>query len=46
LREEAVRVLSTHGLKKTALYELQLMDAVLKEAQRLKPIVLSKPVVS
>lgn len=41
LREEVVRVLSTHGLKKTALYELQLMDAVFKEAQRLKPILLS-----
>ncbi|KXJ87500.1 cytochrome P450 [Microdochium bolleyi] len=38
LREEVIRVLSTYGLKKTALYELQLMDAVFKEAQRLKPI--------
>lgn len=42
LREEVVRVLSTHGLKKTALYDLQLMDAVFKEAQRLKPTSLSK----
>lgn len=41
LREEVTRVLSTHGLKKTALYELQLMDAVFKEAQRLKPVLLS-----
>jgi len=41
LREEVVRVLSTYGLKKTALYELQLMDAVFKESQRLKPIVLT-----
>ncbi|KAH7020695.1 cytochrome P450 [Microdochium trichocladiopsis] len=41
LREEVVSVLSTHGLKKTGLYELQLMDAVLKESQRLKPVLLS-----
>lgn len=38
LREELVRVLTTEGLKKTALYNLKLMDSVFKETQRLKPI--------
>nr|ASF83124.1 cytochrome P450 [Colletotrichum lini] len=41
LREELVRVLSTEGLKKTALYNLKLMDSVLKESQRMKPVLLS-----
>ena len=44
MREEVVRVLSSQGLKKTALYELQLMDSVLKETQRLKPIQLGKKI--
>ncbi|KAM0543466.1 hypothetical protein ACHAPJ_012264 [Fusarium lateritium] len=41
LREEVIRVLGEHGLKKTGLYELKLMDSVLKETQRLKPILLA-----
>ncbi|RFN48892.1 putative cytochrome p450 monooxygenase (lova) [Fusarium flagelliforme] len=40
LREEIVRVLSTEGLKKTALLNLKLMDSVLKESQRLRPVLL------
>lgn len=42
LREEVVEVLSRDGLKKTALYNLKLMDSVIKECQRLKPITLGK----
>ncbi|TEA17775.1 Cytochrome P450 monooxygenase eqxH [Colletotrichum sidae] len=41
LREELVRVLGSEGLKKTALYNLKLMDSVIKETQRLKPVLLS-----
>ncbi|KAF5675769.1 putative cytochrome P450 monooxygenase (lovA) [Fusarium heterosporum] len=40
LREEIVRVLSTEGLKKTSLYNLKLVDSVLKESQRLRPVLL------
>lgn len=42
LREEIVRVLSADGLKKTSLYKLKLMDSVLKESQRLKPVMIGK----
>jgi len=42
LREEVVEVLSRDGLKKTALYNLKLMDSVIKECQRLKPITIGK----
>lgn len=38
LREEAIAVLRQHGLQKTALYELRLLDSFFKETQRLKPI--------
>lgn len=38
LRDEIIEVLGKQGLKKVALYNLKLMDAVLKESQRLKPI--------
>ncbi|KAK1967014.1 cytochrome P450 [Colletotrichum sublineola] len=38
LRKEVVEVLSAEGWKKTALFNMKLMDSVLKEAQRLKPI--------
>ncbi|KAK4497493.1 hypothetical protein PRZ48_011944 [Zasmidium cellare] len=38
LREEAISVLRQHGLQKTALYELRLLDSFFKETQRLKPI--------
>ncbi|GKT65772.1 cytochrome P450 [Colletotrichum tofieldiae] len=41
LREELVRVLGAEGLKKTALYNLKLMDSVIKESQRMKPVLLS-----
>lgn len=40
LRDEVVQVLSTQGLKKVALYNLKLMDAFLKESQRLKPLLM------
>lgn len=42
LRQEIVQVLGTQGLKKTALYNLKLMDSVIKETQRMKPIGISK----
>ncbi|KAF4122151.1 Cytochrome P450 [Geosmithia morbida] len=38
LRQEIVSVLSTDGLKKAALNSLKLMDSVIKESQRLKPV--------
>ncbi|GAP91373.1 putative cytochrome p450 [Rosellinia necatrix] len=38
LRREIVDVLRSDGMTKTALYNLKLMDSVLKETQRLKPI--------
>ncbi|GKT94041.1 cytochrome P450 [Colletotrichum tofieldiae] len=41
LRQELVRVLGAEGLKKTALYNLKLMDSVIKESQRMKPVLLS-----
>ncbi|KAK1561294.1 cytochrome P450 [Colletotrichum navitas] len=37
LRKEIIEVLSADGWKKTALFNMKLMDSVLKEAQRLKP---------
>lgn len=40
LREEVIRVLSADGLKKVSLYKLKLMDSVLKETQRLKPVMI------
>lgn len=42
MREEVVRVLSASGLTKTALSNLKLMESVVKESQRLKPILLGK----
>jgi cytochrome P450 len=42
LREEITDVLTTEGLKKTALYNLKLMDSVIKESQRLRPVLLGK----
>ncbi|KAI1422519.1 cytochrome P450 [Xylaria sp. FL1777] len=38
LRKEIIEVLQRDGLTKTALFNLKLMDSVLKETQRLKPI--------
>lgn len=42
LRNEIVEVLGKDGLKKTALYNLKIMDSVFKEAQRLKTNTLGK----
>ncbi|KPM38517.1 hypothetical protein AK830_g8048 [Neonectria ditissima] len=41
LRREIIQVLGAEGLKKTSLYNLKLMDSVIKESQRLKPILLA-----
>ncbi|KAI0410935.1 cytochrome P450 [Xylaria grammica] len=38
LRDEAVEVLRIHGWTKAGLYNLKLMDSILKETQRVKPI--------
>lgn len=38
LREEITLVLGREGIKKTALGNLKLLDAVIKESQRLKPV--------
>ncbi|KAI1149500.1 cytochrome P450 [Nemania diffusa] len=38
LRKEIIEVLQAEGMTKTALFNLKLMDSVLKETQRLKPI--------
>ncbi|KAL3471720.1 cytochrome P450 [Aspergillus californicus] len=38
LREEARSVIGDGGLKHSSLYSLKLMDSVIKEAQRLKPV--------
>ena len=37
LREEVISTISTYGWEKTSIYNLKLMDSVLKETQRLKP---------
>lgn len=42
LREEIVTVLGSQGWKKTSLYNMKLLDSVLKEVQRLRPINESK----
>ena len=42
LREEVIAVLGNHGWKKTSLYSMKLLDSVLKECQRLRPINESK----
>ncbi|PGH12056.1 hypothetical protein AJ80_06875 [Polytolypa hystricis UAMH7299] len=41
LREEIITVVREEGWKKTTLYKLKLMDSVLKESQRLKPITIT-----
>ncbi|PNY27401.1 Dihydromonacolin L monooxygenase LovA [Tolypocladium capitatum] len=38
LREEIISVLSENGWEKTSLYKMKLLDSVIKESQRLKPI--------
>lgn len=42
LRKEIVDVLGSRGLSKQSLTDLKLMDAVIKETQRLKPVILSR----
>lgn len=42
LREEVQRVLKSQGFTKQSLQELKLMDSVIKESQRLKPILLGE----
>ena len=42
LRKEIITVREKHSWGKQALYNLKLMDSVMKESQRLKPIALSK----
>lgn len=46
LREEVIDILGKHGWKKTSLYNMKLLDSVLKECQRLRPINDSKIVLS
>ncbi|KAJ5638388.1 hypothetical protein N7490_008267 [Penicillium lividum] len=41
MREEIISVMKVDGWKKTSLYNLKLMDSVMKESQRLKPNVLA-----
>lgn len=38
LREELIAVLKEHGWTKASLYNMKLLDSVLKESQRLRPI--------
>ncbi|KAH9436288.1 hypothetical protein MCOR02_005192 [Pyricularia oryzae] len=40
LRDEIVQALRPNGWKKTALYDLKLLDSVIKETQRLEPLTL------
>lgn len=42
LREEMVRVLQADGWEKSAMYNLKLLDSVLKETQRVKPVVVCR----
>jgi cytochrome P450 len=42
LRREMVEVLREGGWKKTSLYNMKLLDSVIKETQRLKPIEIGK----
>lgn len=42
LRQEIVSVLETDGWAKTALYKMKLLDSVIKESQRIKPIAISE----
>ena len=42
LRKEIIAVLDEQGWKKTSLYSMKLLDSVIKESQRIKPISASK----
>ncbi|OJI79583.1 hypothetical protein ASPTUDRAFT_78935 [Aspergillus tubingensis CBS 134.48] len=38
LRKEIADIIQQHGWKKTALYNMKLLDSVIRESQRLKPV--------
>lgn len=40
LRDEMVEVIQAKGWQKSAMYDLKLLDSVLKETQRVKPVVI------
>lgn len=42
LRKEITEVLQAEGWKKTSLYNMKLLDSVIKESQRLRPISMGK----
>lgn len=42
LRQEIITVVQAEGWKKTTLYKLKLMDSVIKECQRLKPMAIGE----
>ena len=42
LREEISTILKEEGWRKTSLYKMKLLDSVIKESQRMKPIGISK----
>ncbi|EDN04903.1 conserved hypothetical protein [Histoplasma mississippiense (nom. inval.)] len=44
LRDEIITVTQAEGLKKTTLFKLKLMDSVLKETQRLKPVAVGESI--
>lgn len=46
LRDEVINVIGRQGWKKSFLYNLKLLDSVLKESQRLRPINDSKSPIS
>ncbi|OTA94990.1 hypothetical protein M434DRAFT_20535 [Hypoxylon sp. CO27-5] len=41
LRDEIKTVIKNHGWNKTALYHMKLLDSVIKESQRMKPMLLA-----
>lgn len=43
LRKEIITALQDGGWKKTSLYNMKLLDSVIKESQRMKPIGIGKP---
>lgn len=45
LREEVISTIGTYGWEKSSIYNLKLMDSVLKETQRLKPISIGRFIV-
>lgn len=45
LRHEMVQVLRDGGWKKTSLYNMKLLDSVIKESMRLKPTVIGREII-